>query len=348
MNDFLMEKHSIKDAIRKLEALKIILIPIIDKNKNVIGTITDGDIRRGLLQGKTLTDKVKFIMNKNPIIGIVSNSEQEIFKYMKKKGVNAIPVVDKNGIYKYVLNFYAHNKGVFINKNHKKISIALIMAGGEGKRLFPITKKIPKPLVNIGGESILLKTIKKLLKSGVEEIFISVNYLSDKIEDYIKDQHDLKAKITFLKEETKGGTAGSISLLPKDLRGPILVLNGDLLFETDIDNLTNYHFETNAQVTIGVVNYKFDIPFGVVNFSDDKVLEIEEKPTKNFFCSAGIYIIDTGVMNLNDSFRQLDMPNYLMKLISLNKKIVGFPIHEYWSDIGTKIDLKKARSKYGF
>lgn len=220
------------------------------------------------------------------------------------------------------------------------------MAGGFGKRLKPLTTKTPKPMLEVGGEPILEKTIKKFINSGFHNFYISTFYKSEVIKDYFQDGANWNISIKYIDEPKPLGTAGALSLLPyKEFNSPIIMINGDLITDLNIKNLLSYHNEQENMITIGAKKYDVQVPYGVIETVGYKVKSIIEKPTHYFFINAGIYVINPKIIDNLLINKKIDMPYWITRLMEKNININIFPIHEYWLDIGEKSQYEEAKLK---
>lgn len=331
-------KEDMKAAINNLEAGNSgISIIVNDKNK-LVGTVTDGDIRRAILSNFTMESKIESFMNKNPIF-LDSNYERgDIINLMKEKDILQIPITDKN---KTIIGLETLNH--LLNKQ-KADNPVFLMAGGFGTRLTPLTHETPKPLLKIGSKPILERIISKFIDAGFHRFYISTHFKAEKIKEHFNDGSDWDVSIKYIDEDKPLGTAGSLGLLPKlEMDLPVIVMNGDLLSDINFHSLLNYHKKKKGIVTMGISKYEFQIPYGVIIRDEDKFIEIEEKPSENFFINAGIYVIEPLVIKALDGKTYLDMPNLLNKIKKDKGEVNVFPIHEYWLDVGQIKDLKKAK-----
>ena len=343
----LLPQASLMEAVRAIELSSRRIAVVVGENGQLLGTLTDGDIRRNLLGGGTLQDLATKVMNPNPVIAEISYSDGYLIDLMRKGNVLALPLVDEAGHFLRLI----HLMDLVQNKEEDisilaGFSFAVIMAGGLGRRLQPLTEKIPKPMIKIDGVPLLERQIQRLVKVGIHKIYISVNYLANVIEEYFGDGSNFGINISYLREQEKLGTAGALSLLPEKPNRPIILMNGDILTTSDFDSLFTYHKSHGAQVTVAAINHKVNIPYGVIKVSGQFISELVEKPSENFLCNAGIYAISPEVLNLIPDSQYLNMTDFVD--ICLEKKIpvAVFPIHEYWSDIGTIDDLENARDYF--
>ncbi|SHH20407.1 nucleotidyltransferase family protein [Tepidibacter thalassicus] len=342
----------IQDVFAKLdfslkEIMKIIdntakgIAIIVDDNERLIGTITDGDIRRALLNGISLEEKAKKITNTNCVFVHENYSDTFIKNIFISKKIMQIPVVDENMKVVDILFFNdLHNNA------KEKENYALIMAGGLGTRLRPLTEEIPKPMLRVGDRPILETIIIQLRDFGYKNILISVNYKSHIIEDYFQDGQNFGVKIKYIYEPKRMGTAGAIKLAQQYLDKHFFVINGDILTKLNFEKLMNYHIENENCITIASRKYDINVPYGVLQLEDDKVVKLTEKPTINNFVSGGIYCLDPIVIDYIPDFEYYDITTLIEKIIRENKCIGSFPITEYWMDIGYIEDYNRANEDY--
>jgi dTDP-glucose pyrophosphorylase len=344
MNSFkkvlLPPKATIRKAIEIIEsgAMKIALV--VDENFKLLGTLTDGDLRRAILAGKGLEDNIEFIYYRTPTTCGVNDSKEKILQLAVAHKLYQIPVVDRDGRIVGVAEV-----DELLKPSHHKNKVVL-MAGGLGTRLSPLTDTTPKPMLHVGNKPILETIIENFSKYGYNEIVISVNYKSELIQDYFGDGDQFGVNITYVHESKRMGTAGALSLIRESLTDPFFVMNGDLLTNINFEHMHDYHLSHDAVATMAVREYDFQVPYGVVNVSEGRIISIEEKPTHKFFVSAGIYMLSPEVLNRipNDVF--FDMPTLFEKLICEQQSAVSFPIREYWLDIGRMGDYERANNEY--
>jgi len=228
-----------------------------------------------------------------------------------------------------------------------KKNTVVLMAGGLGSRLNELTSNTPKPLLNVGGRPILETIIINCAKHGFKSFYISVNYKSEMIKEYFKDGRRWGVNINYIDESIKLGTAGSLSLLNKKLfNEPFFVMNSDLLTDVNLEHMLSFHYQQQVTMTLGVREYDFQVPYGVVQTKNEYVSALKEKPIHRFFVNAGVYILDPTVLNYVPQKMHYDMPTLINKLIDISTKIASFPIHEYWLDIGNPNEFKQANNEY--
>lgn len=328
---------SIKEAIRIIDqgALKIALV--VDDTNRLLGTITDGDIRRGILRGCDLLSPVDGIMNKTPLVAGENDGRDRIIAMMRQKLLYQIPVVNGAGV---LVGLEVIDD---ILKANRLDNWVVLMAGGLGTRLKQLTADTPKPLLKVGSKPILETIVDNFIEQGVSRFFISVNYKSEMIEEHFGDGSRWGVQIEYLREDKKLGTAGALGLLEEKPSAPILVMNGDLLTKMNFVQLLDFHAEHLSTATMCVREYDFQVPYGVVTLDQHRILSIEEKPIQKFFVNAGIYVLEPKVLELIQQDSYLDMPSLFNQLVTQEKNTAVFPIREYWLDIGRIDDFERAK-----
>jgi dTDP-glucose pyrophosphorylase len=331
-------------AVRAIEFSRRRIAVVVDDEGYLLGTLTDGDVRRCLLDGGTLATPVARAMNSQPVTAKLDSPSSYLLDLMRRGNILALPQVDDEGHFKRLV----HLTDLCIETSEaSKISafeFAVIMAGGEGMRLRPLTEKIPKPMLDIGGLPLLERQIQRLVRNGVRRVYLSVNYLWRVIEEHFGDGTGFGIEIRYLREKEKLGTAGALSLLPETPSSPILVMNGDILTTSSFDNLFAFHQSNGAYVTVAAVDYRVNIPYGVIHAEGQFIRRLEEKPSQRFFCNAGIYAVSPQTLDLLRQAEHCNMTDVVETCLSRNFPVAVFPVHEYWSDIGTPDDLEKART----
>ncbi|MDH3346506.1 MAG: nucleotidyltransferase family protein [Desulfobulbaceae bacterium] len=330
---------SIREAITVIDR-GVMQIALVLDNGKLLGTITDGDIRRGFLNGKTLDDSIEDLYNRQPVKGFVNHDPEDIIQLALARGVKQIPIVDEEntllGI-EYIDDYL---------RVSEKPNLVVLMAGGLGTRLRPLTETTPKPMLNVGQKPILETIIESFNRYGFRNFLLSVNYRAEQIQQYFDDGKRFGVSIRYITEKKRLGTAGALSLLPERPQHPILVMNGDLLTGLNFEHLLNYHVHAKADATMCVRDYEFQVPFGVVNTQGAKIRTIVEKPSHHFYVNAGIYVLQPSAIELvpQDSF--YDMPQLYQDLIDAGKKVCSFPVKEYWLDIGRPTEFEQAQNEY--
>jgi dTDP-glucose pyrophosphorylase len=335
---------TLRNAIAMIERTRSLIVAVVDEERRLLGILSDGDIRRGILAGVGLESPAAAAMTRNPICGSSAARPDELYDLMIVRGVAAVPVVDVEG--RFVRVAQVRDSQEYPSLGGEGYAAAVIMAGGEGRRLRPLTADRPKPMIDIGGVPLLERQVRAMVACGLRRIYVSTNYLGHIIENHFGDGRELGAEIGYLRETTKLGTAGAISLLPDVPDGPVLIINGDVLTTSDFGKLLAFHRETEAEVTIAAMIYRVDIPFGVLQVDGYRVSGIEEKPSQGFLCNAGIYVFSPEAVRSVPEGVQIDMPRVIERMIARNAAVSVFPIHEFWTDIGTPNDLALALAEF--
>lgn len=328
-----------------LETLKIIdthgvPIGLVHDNGRLLGTVTDGDIRRSLLAGVSLSAPVSEVMNTSPITVSAAAADALVLQVMKQRAILYVPMVDDSG---RVVGLKALKD---LQATGTAANPVMLMAGGLGTRLKPLTDEAPKPMLEVGGKPILETIIENFVEQGFTEIFVSVNYKKEMIENHFLDGAKWGAKISYVYETEPMGTAGALSLLPEPPSRPLIVMNGDLLTKVNFNHLAKFHEEHGAPATICVREYKFTVPYGVVEADDHYLSSIEEKPVQKFFVNAGIYVLGPEAVSEVSAGKPFDMPDLLTNLTKTGRRPTVFPLREYWVDIGRVDDLNQARREF--
>jgi dTDP-glucose pyrophosphorylase/predicted transcriptional regulator len=340
INKIKISKNStIREALKAISQDSLRIAVVVDKKDKLVGTLTDGDIRRGLLKGLSMESSVDSIVSKNPVVVKKKDSEKDILKIAIAKKIYQIPVINNSG---KIVGIYTLDEFIVPKKKLNKI---IIMAGGKGTRLRPLTKNVPKPMLKIGNKPILLTIVEKFKESGYKNFIMCVNYKSKIIEDYFGDGKKFGVKIEYIREKKRMGTAGALSLFKKKPKEPIFVINGDLLTTLDFEKLLDFHNENNSDATMCIQEYNIKSPYGEIKLNKEKIISIREKPTYKILVNAGLYVLNPKCIDLIPK-KFYDMTLLFNNMISKKYKITSFPIGEYWTDIGQINDYKKANNEY--
>lgn len=332
--------QTLKEAMEKLNQSKHHICFVTDDSGKLIGSITDGDVRRALLKGAQLDSIVGDYMNRSPKSVTEELRTDEIIKHMNKWGVRQLPVLNSKGEIVKVETI----EGV-MNQIQKPNRI-ILMAGGLGKRLSPLTDHIPKPLLHVDGVPILEHIIRRFKELGFPKISLSVKYKSEMIIEYFGDGSRFGVEIDYLIEDKPLGTCGALSLLKEEPKEPFFVMNGDLLTRANFSEMLNFHNEQNSFATMCVKEHVFEVPYGVVRSIDNRIVSIEEKPKEVTFINAGIYILSPEALKYIDTDQFLDMPTLFMKLKEQHKNVMSYNLRDYWLDIGRMEDFHRAQNDY--
>lgn len=330
----------IRDAIQKLDASALQIILVVDGNNRLLGTVTDGDIRRGILKGIPLTNPVEGIMNPQPNVARADESRENILAVMKRKGFHHMPLVNEQGILVGLgtLDELIHTRS--------RENWVVLMAGGLGSRLGPLTADCPKPMLKVGNKPLLETILENFIEYSFHRFYLSVNYKADVVKSYFGDGSRWGVEIRYLHEDQRLGTAGALNLLPEKPREPLLVMNGDVLTKVNFSHLLDFHIKSGATATMCVREHDFQVPYGVVKIDKNRIVEIVEKPVQRFFVNAGIYAFTPDALDAIAPNAFFDMPTLFQKLIGEGRETVVFPIMEYWLDIGHMADYDRANGEY--
>ena len=330
-----------------LEALKIIdtvslqIALVVDADGKLLGTVTDGDVRRGLLRGLSLTDPVAAVMFSSPRTLGTGKTDAEILQYMRARSLRHLPVLDEAG---RVVDLKLLNDVVDLDRRK---NLVVIMAGGPGTRLRPLTVDCPKPLLSVGGRPILETIITSFRTQGFYRFVLSVNYKADMIEEYFGDGSRHGVQIGYVHEKERMGTAGALSLLPERPEKSFVVMNGDVLTGVDFRQLLAFHEEHDSPATMCVQEYRVQIPYGVVEHEGNRLVSIVEKPQHKFHINAGIYILEPSVLDCIPRDCCFDMPSLFAAILGKGMQPCTFPLREYWMDIGRMDDYEQAQLDFG-
>jgi len=331
---------TVKEALTIIDngAVKITLV--VDNNNKLIGTLSDGDIRRGILNGKSLDDNIEDIYNREPLVVHENKNKEDIIKICTTKKIYQIPVIDDDG---KVVSIDILDELIKPERHPNKV---ILMVGGLGTRLRPLTHKTPKPMLHVGDKPILQTIVEAFASYGYKDIIMCVNYKSHIIQDYFGDGHKFGVNVEYIFEDKRMGTAGALSLLTEKPREPFFVMNGDLLTSVNFEHLLEFHQNHSSIATMCVREYDFQVPYGVVNIHDGKIKSIVEKPVHKFFVNAGIYMLNPECLDLIPDDEFYDMPTLFETQTEKGSSTATFPLREYWLDIGKINDFERAQEDY--
>ena len=338
----LQPEHSIRAALETInrEASRVVLV--VNTKQQLLGLVTDGDIRRGILRGVSLHSPLSHIMNAEPLTFPEETPLDTIREQLMQRQLLHAPLLDSQNrltglvCLHDVIEKPRHDNPVFL------------MAGGFGRRLMPLTKDCPKPLLKVGNKPLLETTLENFIEAGFHRFYISTHYLSNMVKDHFGDGGRWQVSIEYIHEDQPLGTAGALGLLgamEQDL--PLIVMNGDILTKVDFEQLIRYHNrQQDALATMCVRECQYQIPYGVVDTDGEQVLSMQEKPCQRFLVNAGIYVVTPQLVQQIDKNQHIDMPTLLSKQLHENRKVAMFPIHEYWLDIGKQDDFQRAQHEF--
>jgi dTDP-glucose pyrophosphorylase/CBS domain-containing protein len=327
--------HTVRDLLSVMDRCALGITLVVDEQKRLEATVTDGDVRRAILLGTNLNQSVDDLLgtrkdnagNGPPVTSNIDTAPEELLRLMAKYSIRHVPLLDAE----------ARVVDIALDSDYLPTPAlpldSLIMAGGFGTRLMPLTEKCPKPMLPVSGKPILEHLVCKLRAAGIKHVSISTHYLAESIVEHFHDGKDFGVNIEYVDEDQPMGTAGSLA---KASLGdiPLLIVNGDILTSIDFRAMLQFHHEHSADMTIAVQQYEVSIPYGVITTDGVDAIRIVEKPTLRNFVNAGIYLVQPSVCTMVPSDHAFDMPDLITSLINAQKRVICFPIREYWIDIG--------------
>lgn len=334
-------ESTIFDAIQAIDRGGSQVAIVTDKHQRLNGVVTDGDVRRAILKGMQLSEPVSKIMKKDCVLAPVGTEQEQLFELLRARGIRAVPLVDSQ---RKVCGV-AHIDD-FLLTDSVKPNPVVIMAGGLGTRLRPLTETLPKPMLRVGGRPMLEIILDNFVSQGFKNFFISINYLGHIIQEHFGDGSKFGVSITYLSESKRLGTAGALSLLPEGITENIVVTNGDVLTRLNLRALLDFHNALHSSATICVREFSTQVPYGVVEVADQVVQKIEEKPNVQRLVNAGIYVLNPKLLSQIPKDTYIDMPDLLNSMLKKDQVIGAFPIREYWADIGRVTDLDNANLEF--
>lgn len=331
----LSQSATIKDGLEQLNTVNGGAVFIVDDNDRVLGTITDGDIRRGLLNGKTLDTSIQEVMHAGFRHIKLENYSISTIDKIKEQKIGMLPVIDEDGKLVKLLDLTTLRTVLPIE--------VLLMAGGRGERLKPLTDNIPKPMLHVGDKPIIEHNIDRLALYGIEKLHVSVKYKAEQIESYFKDGSDKGLQIDYIHEDEPLGTLGAIRLIDKIETPAIMVMNSDLLTNIDFEDFYRMFEESDADMVVASTPYRVDVPYGVLETEGNQITSLKEKPSYVYFSNAGIYLIKTSILERVPKGKFYNATDLMDELIRDGRKVVNYPIVHYWLDIGKPEDFRKAQ-----
>ncbi len=327
---------SIAEAIAVLDKAGTGALVLCTHDRLLRGLLTDGDIRRAILQGKSMAAACETIASRRPIVATRDISVREALDLMNQHDISHLPVLDAEN---HVVEFLLRKD--LVPEVRPDLS-AVIMAGGYGKRLLPLTETVPKPMLPVGNRPLLELTIRQLRRSGIRDVNLTTHYLSESIVNHFGDGEGFGVRLNYLKEDHPMGTAGGLKQMKRP-EGTFLVINGDILTGVPFQEMLAYHRKHRAMLTVGVRKHDMQVPFGVVECEDVRITKLQEKPSLSFFINAGTYLLEPSACDYIPEGRPFDMTDLIQKLLDAGRPVVSFPIMEYWLDVGQHEDYQKAQ-----
>ena len=327
---------SITEAMAQLDKAATGTLLVCASDRRLLGLLTDGDFRRAILRHRPLSDLCGTIASSRPITALFPVSPPEALRIMNQHDVGQLPVIDSEGRVQRLLL-----RKDIVPDPRPPLS-AVVMAGGLGTRLLPLTEKVPKPMLPVGDRPLLELTLAQLRRAGIKDVSLTTHYLPEAISDHFKNGEPFGVRLNYLQEEHPLGTAGGLKSL-KHFNGTMLVINGDIITGAPFDAMLDFHRAYHADLTIGVRKYEVQVPFGVVECEEVRVTQLQEKPSLSFFINAGTYLLEPEICDLIPTGQRFDMTELIQKLIEAGKVVVAFPILEYWLDMGRHEDYQQAQ-----
>ena len=328
------------ECLRRLDRTGCHVLVCIEDGR-ISGVVSEGDIRRGLLNDMSLDQKVEPLINKNPVVITKPFEPEAVIALMRKRMIDGIPVINNKGDFVEFLTLAS------LLRRKNLPNTAVIMAGGMGTRLHPLTLQTPKPLLPVAGRPMIEHIIEQLSDEGIRRFFVTTNYLAKKFPEILGDGSHLGVEISYICEDKQLGTLGALSLIDrKKLSEPIIVTNGDVLSKLNVSDFLHHHSESGASLTICVKEYNHRVPYGVISIKDNAIIGLDEKPEQTFIVNAGVYCIDLDVLSLIPRSRPLDFPDFVKLLDSSGHSMSSFTFEGYWRDIGTIEDYSHANIEF--
>jgi dTDP-glucose pyrophosphorylase len=325
-------------AVIDRAAAKIALV--CDESGHLLGTLTDGDIRRTLIAGRELSSRVDASMKRTPAFASQEWTREEAVALMRNLGVLQLPVLDDQGRVIGLHSLLGDSRG------SQHTNWVVLMAGGEGRRLRPMTENLPKPMLPVGGRPILETVLSEFVDQGFERFFFSVNYMRETIRTHFGGGERWGARISYIDEDAPMGTAGALSLLPQAPIEPVFVMNADLLTRVNFEAILEFHSSVGAVATMCVREHTIEIPYGVVEMEGGRILSVAEKPKASHFINAGIYLLSPEAVAAVPHGIPYDMTSLFRDLIARGAYCASFPVYEYWLDIGRASDFERAHGDF--
>jgi len=333
-------EDTVRDTMAAINRGSAQIALVVNDQGHLVGVATDGDVRRGILSGISLEQSVEVIMQKKPFVASVGTSRENIRQMMIEHGLRQIPVIDNRG----------QPHGLFHSdrnlRDESKESPIVILAGGLGTRLYPLTQQCPKPMLKIGSKPILETILEGFVKEGFRNFYFAVNYKAQQIKSYFGDGKNWNASITYLQETKRLGTAGPLGLLSEEFDHPIIVINGDILTKVNFSALLAFHAALDSSMTVCVREHKVEVPFGVIKSEHFRIKHFIEKPVERYLVNAGIYVLSQNILSLIPRGEYFDMPELIDQALSKDMPVSSFPIQDYWIDVGRHGDYERASKEY--
>lgn len=331
---------SLEQAIQVLDKAALRIALIVDHMGTLVGTLTDGDVRRALLKHLPLDTPVRQVMNPNPRTAKMGWTDSRILALLEQHELLQLPLVDDDGKVVDLANLHD-----LLNR-HRYDNPVFLMAGGFGTRLRPLTYDCPKPMLQVGDRPILEQILLNFVNAGFHRFYISTHYMPEVIRGHFGNGEKWGVSIQYVYEDEPLGTGGALGLLPHDeVDLPMFMMNGDLLTSLNLHSFLEFHESQGGIATMCVREYEHQVPYGVITSEGGRIKSMVEKPIQRFFINAGIYLLDPELVKSVEPGTRIDMPTLLEQQIEKDRAVAMFPIHEYWLDIGRLDDFQRAQSE---
>lgn len=321
------------DGIRVLNRTGLRLVMVVDREGRLLGTVSDGDIRRGLLRGLALGDVLSKVMHRHPLVVSPSMDSVAAFEIMRVNRTSVLPVVDERRILRGLHSWDE------IGQTPQRKNIFVIMAGGRGSRMMPFTRNCPKPMLLVDGKPMLEHILVRAREEGFRQFFLCIHYLGDRVQKYFRTGRKWGVEIDYVKEKRPLGTAGAVGLLPGGIREPVVITNGDVLTEIKYGELLAFHEKHQGFATMALQLHRWEHPFGVVEIEGLEIKGIQEKPLSQGHVNAGIYVLSPSAVRCLPRNRPVQMPEFFLAMKKKGKRLLAYPLHEPWRDVGRPRDL---------
>ena len=331
---------SLREGLERMDRAGFQIALVVDSENRLQGVLTDGNVRRAILRGVDLNQPVTEVMSKNPVHAPAEMGRDQLLALMRKHVIHQVPVLDEE---KRVLRLVTLDDLTGVQERENEV---VLMVGGLGQRLQPLTRERPKPLLEINGKPILEIIIDAFADQGFKKIHMAVNYKAEMIQEHFRDGEDWGLSIEYLIEDKRLGTAGALSLLPHRPTSPLIVMNGDLLTKMNFERIIQFHENHQAKATMAVRNYTHQVPYGVVDLEDSFIRTIVEKPTQKYFVNAGIYVLSPEALDHIPHGEYFDMPQLLGRLSEEEQPVAAYPLSEYWLDVGRMEEFRRAQREW--
>ncbi|MFO0106486.1 MAG: nucleotidyltransferase family protein [Burkholderiales bacterium] len=339
-NTLINPSLTLREALQTINDVGCQMALVVDSDRRLLGTLSDGDARRALLRGVTLDTPVSEAMHTTPTVVHNHDDRETRLGLIRRRGLHQLPIVDNRG----------HVVGLEVVDDYLQVpareELVVIMAGGLGSRLKELTRETPKPMLNVGSRPILETIVRSFSEQGFRSFYLAVNYKAEQIEAYFGDGSNFGIEVHYLREQKRLGTAGALSLLPAELEHPIVVTNADLLTKANYGEMIANHLAAKADATMGVRKYEMQVPFGVVQEKDGRISSIFEKPVHQFMVSAGMYVLSPSVMKFVPHDQFFDMPTLFETIGKQGLYARCHHVDGYWLDIGQPSDFERANDDY--